>query len=59
MLLSQFIPPSPAPAVSVSLFSVSESLFLSCRCVHQYQFSRFHIYALIHDSCFSDLLHSV
>ena len=26
LLLSQFIPPSPAPAMSISLFSMSESL---------------------------------
>ena len=28
MLFSQFIPPSPSPAVSISLFSKSVSLFL-------------------------------
>ena len=49
ILLSQFIPPSPCPAVSISLFSMSESLFRPCKQVHQYRFPRFHIYALIHD----------
>ena len=40
---------------------VSVSLFLPCKPVHLYHFSRFHIYALIYDICFSlsDLLHSV
>ena len=35
--------------------------FLPCKLVHLYNFSRFHIYALIFDICFSlsDLLHSV
>ena len=28
MVLSQFFPPLPAPAVSIILFSMSESLFL-------------------------------
>ena len=52
MLLSQFIPPTPSPAVSVSLFSMSVSLLLSCTWVHQYHFSRFHMYVLIYDICF-------
>ena len=33
IILSQFVPPSPFPAVSVSLFSMSESLFLPCKYV--------------------------
>ena len=47
--------------VSIRLFSTSVSQFLFCKPVHQYHFSRFHIYALIYDICFSlsDLLHSV
>ena len=65
--ISQFIPPPPHPSrripplVSIHLFSTSVSLFLPCKLVHLYQFSRFHIYALIYDICFSlsDLLHSV
>ena len=63
--ISQFIPPPPPPAlpplVSIRLFSTSVSLFLPCKLVHLYHFSRFHIYALIYDICFSlsDLLHSV
>ena len=62
----QFItppPPSPCfpPLVSIRLFSTSLSLFLPCKPVHLYHFSRFHIYALIYNICFSlsDLLHSV
>ena len=47
--------------VSIHLFSTSMSQFLPCKTVHLYHFSRFHIYALIYDICFSlsDLLHSV
>ena len=39
----------------------SVPLFLLCRWVHQCHFSRFHLYVLIYDICFSlfDLLHSV
>ena len=49
------------PLVSIHLFSTSVSLFLPCKPVHLYHFSRFHIYALTYDICFSlsDLLHSV
>ena len=49
------------PLVSICLFSASVSLFLPCKPVHLYLFSRFHICALICDICFSpsDLLHSV
>ena len=65
--ISQFIPPPPhhprhfPPLVSIRLFSTSVSLFLPCKPVHLYHFSRFHIYALIYNTCFSlsDLLHSV
>ena len=59
--ISQFITPPPLPLVSICLFSTSVSLFLPCILVHLYHFSRFHIYALIYDICFSlsDLLHSV
>ena len=61
ILISQFVPPSPSPPVSTCPFSMSTSLFLPCKLVHLYHFSRFHIYALIYDICFSlsDLLHSV
>ena len=47
--------------MSTSLFSMSASLFLPCKQVHLYHFSRFHIYVLIYSICFSlsDLLHSV
>ena len=49
--ISQFIPPPPPhhhfpPLVSIRLFSTSVSLFLPCKPVHLYHFSRFHIYAL-------------
>ena len=55
--------PTPCfpPLVSIRLFSTSVSLFLPCKPVHLYHFSRFHIYALRDNTCFSpsDLLHSV
>ena len=62
--ISQFItPPLPhfPPLASIRLFSISLSLFLPCKPVHLYHFSRFHIYTLIYNICFSlsDLLHSV
>ena len=64
--ISQFITPPPPlrhfpPLVSIRLFSTCVSLFLPCKLVHLYHFSRFHIYALIYDICFSlsNLLHSV
>ena len=67
--ISQFIPPPPPfppttrfpPLVSIRLSSTSVSLLLPCKQVHLYHFSRFHIYALIYNICFtlSDLLHSV
>ena len=56
--ISQFIPPPPhrpchfAPLASIRLFSTSVSLFLPCKPVHLYHFSRFHIYALIYHICF-------
>ena len=53
MLLSQFVPPSPSPAEYTSPFSMSASLFLPCEQVDQYYFSRFHMYTLIYDICFS------
>ena len=56
--VSQFITPPPPdrhfhPLVSIHLFSTSVSQFLSCKLVHLYHFSRFHIYALTYDICFS------
>ena len=49
------------PLVSIRLFSTSVSQFLPCKPVHLYHFSKFHIYALTYNICFSlsDLLHSV
>uniref|UniRef100_A0A8C6BIR4 pyridoxal kinase n=1 Tax=Monodon monoceros TaxID=40151 RepID=A0A8C6BIR4_MONMO len=62
--ITQFITPPPlplSPLVSIRLFSTSVSQFLPCKPVHLYHFSKFHIYVLIYDICFSlsDLLHSV
>ena len=64
--ISQFITPPPPTAtfprlVSIRLFFTSLSLFLPCKLVHLYYFSRFHIYVSIYNICFSlsDLLHSV
>ena len=56
MPVSQFITPPPPPCHFPPL-----SQLLPCKPVHLYHFSRFHIYALIYDICFSlsDLLHSV
>ena len=46
VLLVQFIPPSFSLTVSTRLSTMSVSLFLSYLYVHQYSFSRPHIYAL-------------
>ena len=43
VLLSQFVLPSPSPAVSTSLYSMSAPLFLPCRQVHQYHFPQFRL----------------
>ena len=51
-LISQFIPPSLSPPVSTHPFSTSAFLFLPCKQVHLYHFSRFHIYVLIYYVCF-------
>ena len=68
MPISQFIPPPSLPThprfpplVFLRLFSTSVSLFMPCKLVRLHHFSRFHIYALIYDICFSlsNLLHSV
>ena len=54
-------PLSPYPKGSTHLFSTSVSLFLPCKQVQLYHFSRLHMYALIYDVCFSlsDLLNPV
>ena len=44
MVLSPFLSVSPSPNVSTSPFSTSESPLFPCKKVHQYHFSRFHIY---------------
>ena len=41
----------PRCPVSTSQFSPSASLFLPCKQVRQYHFSRFRIFSLIHDIC--------
>ena len=53
--------PGSPPLVSIHLFATSVSQFLPWKPVHLYHFSRYHIYALIYDICFSlsDLFHSV
>ena len=62
--ISQFIPLPPPPQTFPPwcpyICSLHLSLFLHCKPVHLYHFSRFHIYALIYDISFSlsDLLHS-
>ena len=50
---SQFVPPSPFPAVSTSLFFMSTSLLLPYKQVHQYHLSWLHIYALMYNIYFS------
>ena len=45
---SQFVPPSPFPVEFTSPFSASVSPFLPHKWVHQYHFSRFHVYVLIY-----------
>ena len=61
VLFSQLVLSSIPYPVSTSPFSMSESLFLPCKWVHQYHFPGFQIYALISDVCFSlsGSLHSV
>ena len=53
--------PQLIPLVPIRVFSTSVSLFLPCKTFHLYHFSRFHIYELIYNICFSlsDLLHSI
>ena len=55
-LTLSFLPPYPQPRPEVC--SLCLSLLLLCKQVHQYHLSRFHIYALVYDICFSlsDLL---
>ena len=51
ILLFQFICPSSTEFTSQ--LSTSVSLFLPFKYIHQYHFSRFHVYALIYDICTS------
>jgi len=53
MLRSQFSLPAPFPAVSISLFSMSGSLTAALQTSSLVPFSKFHIYVLIYDICFS------
>ena len=61
ILPSSYIPPSPSSPAS----HVQKSILYVCvsiaalQIVHQHHLSRFRIYALVYDICFSDLLHSV
>ena len=48
-----------SPLVSKRLFSMSVSLLLFCKYDHQYHFSRFHMYAIIQNLCFSFCLTSL
>ena len=47
------LPHLPLPTVSTWLFSTSLSLFLPCKYVHLYHFSRFNTYVLIYNVYFS------
>ena len=51
--ISKFFPTSLSPALFTCPFSKPAFLFLPCKQVHLYRFSKFYIYALIHDVCFS------
>ena len=54
--ISQFIPPPPrppSPPWCPYVCSLHLCLFLPCKPVHLYHFSRFHIYELIYNICFS------
>ena len=60
--LASACPSYPLPRfphlVSIRFFSTSVSLFLPCKPVHLYHFSRFHIYALVYGVCFvTSLIH--
>ena len=46
---SQFVPPFPSSIVCTSLFSMYASPLLSCKWVHWYQLSRFHMHVLIYN----------
>ena len=53
-LLPEFVPPSPSPYCVQPFFSISVSLLLpSCKSVHRYHSSRFHMCVLIYNICFS------
>ena len=53
VLTFQFIPLLFPLLLSTLLFSMSAFLFLPCKYVHLFQFSRLHIYALIYNISFS------
>ena len=53
ILLSPFIPLFSSLTVSTSPLYISASLFLPCKKIHKYHFSRFYIHALIYYICFS------
>ena len=47
------------PPMSISLISMSVSPLLPCKWFYHSHLSKFHIYVLVYDISFSDLLHSV
>ena len=53
VLLSPSDPPSPSAAAPTRPSSTSASPSLPRKHVHQHCFSRFHVYALIYNICFS------
>ena len=59
LFYAYFMYHSQSPNSSDPSFPLLVSLFLSCKQVHLYHFSGFHVYALIYDFFFSFLLHFV
>lgn len=52
--VSQFVPTPPYPLVTISLFSISMTLFLLCKYVHLYHCPRFHFPQVVFfNMCFS------
>ena len=53
------MPPCPSPLVTVSLFSMSVSLFLFCKEVHLFHFLSVHIWLISYNICHPVWLHLV